>query len=1126
LTRLGHTVFIALLLSASLVAQRGGGAGGAQNLPVEPLKFRYTGPPTGGRIASVVGIPGDPSTYYLGNASGGIWKSTDGGQTFAPIFDDQDVAAVGALAIAPSDPNTVWAGTGEAWVIRDSDVMGDGVYKSTDAGKTWKHMGLDATGRIGRIIVHPTNPNIVFVCAIGRVTGPQEERGVFRSTDGGATWQRTLFVSPDAGCSGLTMDAKDPNVLVAGTWQVVMHTWGEFSGGPGSGVYKSTDGGATWKKIEAGLPRPPYGKVDVAIAPSNSQRVYALIQTADQGSLWRSDDGGTTFKVVSWDRSLIGRAGYYIRLAVNPQNPDDVLIANSGFHRSYDGGMTFGGRGGAGAGAPPAAGAPGAAGAAGGRGAAGAAGAPARGGGGGGFGGGGGAASCGDCHDIWIDPQNPARYVLTDDGGANIATGQGSTISVSLPNAQNYHVAIDNRVPYWIYSNRQDDGTMRGPSTVTADTGSGRLPDVAPAAAGAGGRGGRGAGGGGGGRGGGAGLAWEANLGGCESGFTIPDPTDANIVWATCYGNKLTRWDGRTRTARSVSPWMITLDSEPNASKYRCHWTAPLAIDPLEHNSVYYGCQVVFKTTNEGQSWKVVSPDLSHRDPSKIVSSGGIVGDNLGQFAPEVVFAITPSPISEGLVWAGTNDGKLWYTKDGGASGNWTDVSRNITGMPEFGTISKIDASTFDAGTAYVAVDAHLMDDMKPYIFKTTDFGATWKKVTGDLPTGHPLDYVKAVTENPNKKGMLFAGTGHAFFYSMDDGAHWTRFKDGLPPAPVTWIVVEPRYHDVVVSTYGRGLYIMPDISILEQTGRATAPPTTQLYAPRPAIRQARNGTAEFLLSLATAPQAPVPMQILDSAGRVVRSQQVQTRTGLNKITWDLRYDPPTLVALRTTPPQNPHIWEEPRFRTTETRPITHWGVGGGTATPIAAPGKYTVKFTVDGRELTQPFTIIKDPAIASPDADLVASTKMQVQIRDDITATSEMVNRMEITRRQIEDQLKANRGKDELEKPLMDLDKKILDVELQLVTKSDMLSDDKYFPEAYKVYMNLLWLGGAVGTGASDEAGGAEWKPRDAAFEILADLEKQLANAKGGFTTIVDKEIPAFNKAMAGKLPEIKGGH
>ena len=339
---------VGAVLVTTLHGQRGGGPGGAQNLPVEPLHFRYMGPATGGRIASAVGVPGDPSTYYLGSASGGVWKSTDGGTSFAPIFDDQPVAAIGALAIAPSQTNTVWVGTGEAWVIRDADVMGDGVYKSDDAGTTWKHMGLDQTGRIGRIIVNPTNPNIVFVCAIGRVTGPQHERGVFKTTDGGATWKQVLFVNQDTGCSGLTMDPNDPNNLIAGTWQLVLHTWAEYSGGPGSGVYTSHDGGAD---VEAGR-RAACRDRRSARSTWRSRRqirsaMYALIQTADQGSLWRSEDGGATFKIVSWDRSLIGRAGYYIRLAVNPQNPDDVLISNSGFHRSSDGGLTFPGGGGA-----------------------------------------------------------------------------------------------------------------------------------------------------------------------------------------------------------------------------------------------------------------------------------------------------------------------------------------------------------------------------------------------------------------------------------------------------------------------------------------------------------------------------------------------------------------------------------------------------------------------------------------------------------------------------------------------------------------------------------------------------------------------------------------------------------
>ena len=456
--RVASIALVALTgFAAAAHAQRGGPGGPPPASTPEPMKFRYMGPAPAGRIATVAGVPGDPNTYYLGSASGGVWKSTDGGQTFVPIFDDQPVAAIGSIAVADSDPNIVWVGTGEPWVIRYSDVMGDGVYKSTDAGKTWKHMGLPETGRISRVLIHPTNPSIVYVCAQGRLTGPQEERGVYKSTDAGATWNRVLFVDRNTSCSGLDIDRTNPDVLIAGTWQVEQHTWGQFSGGPGSGVYITRDGGAKWTKVTAGMPKPPVGKIDVAIAPSNTKRMYALIQTANQGSLWRSEDAGATWKVISWDRSLIGRAGYYIRLAVNPQNPDDVFVMSSSLHRSQDGGKTFSGNGG------------------------------------GPFPFTQGQASCGDCHDVWIDPKDPVRYALVDDGGANINTRQG-IVRVSLPNGQMYHVHVDNRVPYWIYSNRQDDGTMRGPMTVSEQTGNGRLPAGStmpqPVAGGRGGRGG------------------------------------------------------------------------------------------------------------------------------------------------------------------------------------------------------------------------------------------------------------------------------------------------------------------------------------------------------------------------------------------------------------------------------------------------------------------------------------------------------------------------------------------------------------------------------------------------------------------------------------------------------------
>jgi hypothetical protein len=614
---------------------------------------------------------------------------------------------------------------------------------------------------------------------------------------------------------------------------------------------------------------------------------------------------------------------------------------------------------------------------------------------------------------------------------------------------------------------------------------------------------------------------WDHGLGGCESGFTIPDPTNADIVWATCYGNTVTRWDARTKSARSVSPGIHTLDSPPDKLKYRCHWTPPLAIDPFDHNTVYYGCQVIFKTSNEGQSWRVISPDLSTQDPTRIVPSGGIVGDNLGQFYGEVVFAIAPSEIARGLIWAGTNDGQIWNTRDGG--GTWTNVTKNVAGLPTWGTIRRIEPSRFDPGTAYVAVDLHIMDDRKPYVFKTADYGATWTNVTGDLPTGHPLDYVLTVAENPNRKGMLFAGTGHGFYYSLDDGAHWTQHNEGLPAAPVTWIVVPKAWHDVVVSTYGRGLYILKDIGPLEQRDKVAPREVAHLYAPRPGYRQARSGQAVVTFSLAAATPKPAKVEILDSAGTVIRTLQVPTRAGYNRTSWDLRYEPPTKIELRTLAPDNPHIWDELRFKGKDVRTITHWGIQQPQSVgPLAIPGRYTVRLTAAGRTLTRPLVVLKDEEIRSSVADLAASTRTQIRIRDHTNAVAEMVNRIEVMRKQVEDRRAANATRPDVLASLAGLERKLLDVELLLVSRSDLNSDDKYFAEAYKIYMNLVWLAGEVGSGAGDVAGGAEYRPTDASLAVLEGIEKDLAVAKARFATLMREDVPEFNRAMKGKAVTI----
>jgi photosystem II stability/assembly factor-like uncharacterized protein len=1098
------TVGIATMLGpASAVAQRAGPPN--RGLETEPFAFEYMGPANGGRIASVSGVAGDPRTWYMGSASGGVWKSSDSGRTFVPVFDSMDVQAIGALATAPSEPGTVWAGTGEAWAIRDADVMGDGIYKSTDAGKTWKNMGLRETGRIGRIIVNPTNANIVFVCALGRTTGPQQERGVYRTTDGGKSWTRVLFVDDGTGCSGLSMDAHDPNVVFAGMWQVVMHTWVMLGGGPSSGLYVTRDGGTTWSKLtDPGLPKSPLGKIDVAVAPTNSNRVYALIQTADQGSVWRSDDAGRTWKNVNWQRTLIGRAGYYIDIKVSSGNADEILIANSSFWQSKDGGKTFK--------AVP-------------------------------WG--------GDTHDIWIDPKNPDSFALTDDAGAHITLNHGKSFTqVSLPNGQMYHVAVDDQVPYWIYSNRQDNSfpmrgasdapirnferrrpepptdsthadSMRTDSTIrrgaARDTmaGEGRRrpsvasenPEIPPESFGnVYSR-----------------TPWENGLGGCESGFTLPDKSDTDIVWASCYGNEVTRYDARTKLARSVSPWIHTLDSPPDKVKYRCHWTPPLAIDPFNTKTVYYGCQVIFRTSDAGQHWTVISPDLSTRDSSRIVSSGGLVADNLGQFYGEVVFAIAPSEIKRGLIWAGTNDGQLWYTPDAGA--HWNNVTANMKGLPAWGTIRKIEPSHFDPATAYVAIDFHIMDNRKPYIYKTTDYGHTWTNITSDLPSDHPLAYVMSITENPNRKGMLFAGTGNAFYYSLNDGAHWTKFNSGLPAAPVTWIAAPKRWNDVVVSTYGRGLYILRDVTALGQGASAApgaAPAAPRLFTPHLAFRQSRSGRADFTFELPRA-QDSIGVEVLDASAAPIRTFHLRARPGLNRVPWDLRYDAAPQVVLRTVAPDNPHIFADPRFAGKSTRPVLHWGIEAPVRTgPIASPGKYSVRLTVAGKSWTQPFEVIRDPAMPSPTADLVASTQTQVRIRNDMTDAVNMINHIESMRKTIADQRASNTGKSDVIAALDRLNDQMLGVELQLLTRSDMESDDKYYVEPFAVYMNLVWLSGEVGSGAGDVAGGADYRPTAASLAVLSGIEQALTTARTSYANLIGTEIPAFNAAMRGRVPAI----
>jgi len=1065
-------------------AQRGG-QGGNQGpptaSPLAPAHFEYAGPTSAGRIAAAAAVTGQPGVYFAGAASGGVWKSSDGGASWRPTFDDQTSQAIGALAVAPSNPAVVWAGTGEAWAVRDMDMMGDGIYKSVDGGETWTHMGLTETGRIGTVVIDPRDEDVVMVCALGRATGPQRERGVYRTEDGGVTWSQVLFVNEDTGCSGLQMSHQDPNVVLASTWEIFLSTYVLESGGMGSGVYISHDGGRSFSEIDdAGLPRSPYGKTDVAIAPSDGNRMFALIQTGvdgvkgmpseAQGSLWRSDDGGRRWEVVSWDRRLIGRAGYYIRLRVSPDDPDHLLVANSTLWRSRDGGRTFDGGGG----------------------------------------------GCGDCHDIWWDtnPDFAGHYIVTGDGGMGIfgspLNPEGNT-SVSLPIGQMYRATVDQRAPYWIYSDRQDDGSMRFSSARPIVPGN--VPSYAPPA-----RGDQGRGGGRGGRGGFAPSGPEQeSMPSCESGYTYPEPNNHRFVWGTCYAAHVATWDELTGQRRSVSPWQHTLDSDPVDLKYRCQWSPPLAIDWFD-DTVYFGCQVVFRTRDRGQSWDVISPDLSTGDPDWIRFSGGVVGDNLGQFYGAVISSIAPSRKEQGVVWVGTNDGKVWISRDGG--GDWTDLTENV-GMPPWGLVRRIDASHFDAGTAYMAVDYHLVDLRDPHLYKTTDFGATWTRISDGLPKGHPLDYTLSIAENPHRRGMIFAGTGHGFFYSLDDGARWTQFKDKLPAAPVNWIEVPVNASEVVVATYGRGVWILRDVSELELSDQVAQQAEAQLYEPLPATRLASFTPVRVVYRLPAA--STVTLDFLSPDGETVMTEQVVSQAGLNGYSTDLLYPEPAQPVLRSLPPDNPHIWEAGRWDTHE-RPVIHWGLGAARWRPLPAPGRYTVRLTANGRQLTQPLDVVRDPSLTSTDADLTAGTELQRNLVASIGEVVDKINRIEIMREQVENLRTTHAENAELDRALAGIYQRMYETELHFLSRTEMHSDDKWYVEKYELYLNLVWLLAEVGGGGGDVAGGAAFRPTNAANQVYQDRLGEIDAAHIDFNKLLE-EIDNFNREYSGRLPAITGG-
>jgi photosystem II stability/assembly factor-like uncharacterized protein len=857
------------------------------------LRWRMIGPFRGGRVNAVSGVPGQPNTFYFGSVGGGVWKTTNSGRTWAPVFDSQPIASIGAIGVAPSNPNIVYVGSGEA-DMRSQISYGNGMYKSTDAGKTWTHLGLDGTRQIGRVLVNPKNANLVFVAALGHAYGANPDRGVFRSRDGGATWQKVLFKSDNLGAIDLAFDTQNSQIVYATLWNSRRPPWSIYppSYGPGSGIFKSTDGGNTWQQLSGGLPSEGLGRIGLAVAAANHNRVYAIVDSKDAkaGGLYRSDDAGATWSLLSNDNRIWGRGWYFCKTVVDPKNPDLVYVSNTSLYRSTDAGKSW----------TAIKGAPGG----------------------------------DDYHQLWIYPDDPNRMVLGSDQGAIVSLDGAQTWSswYNQPTAQMYHAAADNRFPYWATGAQQDSGAIGVPTRTMH--GEISMHDWSPVGAGG------------------------------ESDYTAPDPLHPEIL----FGGRVTRWNVVTGETKDVSPERgMTVPA-------RHTWTLPLVFSQADPHALYFSNQFLFKTTNGGESWATISPDLTREDPGVPANlDQATAADASGDKRRGVIYTIAPSPLRASTIWVGTDDGLIHVTRDDGKT--WQNVT-----PPELTPWSKVvmmDASHFDVNEAYAAIDRHRLEDNEPHIYRTRDGGKTWQKTTGGLPAGV---YIQTVKEDPERKGLLFAGTELGVFVSFDDGDRWQSLQLNLPPCSMRDLVIHDN--DLIVATHGRGFWVLDDITSLRQINNDVAksnaylfrpanayniPPPSEHGTPKPRDEAlAENAPYGALIDyyLKSAAPGPVTLEILDPSGEVIRHYSSEDKSppvnpdALNiPAFWVRRPEP-----LSTAAGMHRWVWD---LRPQPTGEGGRRGGGGGFGRggeSRVLPGVYTVKLSVGGKSYIQQLVVKPDP--------------------------------------------------------------------------------------------------------------------------------------------------------------------
>ena len=984
------------------------------------LDYRLLGPFRGGRSAAVTGVSGKPNLFYFGATGGGVWETKDGGRTWKNLSDGFFGGSIGSIVVSESDSNVIYVGGGET-TVRGNVSSGYGIWKTEDAGKTWKHAGLEKSRHIPRIVVHPKDYNVVYAAVLGNIYKPTNDRGVYKSSDGGLTWDKILFANENAGAVDLIMDPNNPRILYASTWNVRRTPYSLSSGGEGSALWKSTDSGASWKEISnnKGFPSDTLGIIGVTVSPANSDRVWAIVENKEKGGVYRSEDGGETWKQINSERKLRQRAWYYTRIYADSEDEDVVYVLNVRYHKSKDGGKTYETYN----------------------------------------------APHGDHHDLWIAPENSKRMIMGDDGGAQVTFDGGETWSTyhNQPTAQFYRVTTDNSFPYRIYAAQQDNSTIR-----IAHRNESRSIDEDD---------------------------WEDTAGG-ESAHIAVDPENNDIVYGGSYDGFLTRYNHQKETIRSVSVWPDNpMGHGAEEMKYRFQWNFPIFFSPHDPNKLYTASNHLHASTNEGESWELLSPDLTRNDPSKLKSSGGpITQDNTSVEYYCTIFAAAESPVTQGLLWTGSDDGLVHVSKDGGA--NWSNVTPK--GMPEWMMINSVEPSVYDAGTCYIAGTRYKLGDFTPYLYKTTDYGKTWTKITNGIASEH---FTRVLREDPKQKGLLYAGTETGMYVSFDDGNNWQPFQLNLPIVPITDLAVKDN--NLIVATQGRSLWIMDDLTVIHQVSEANGKENF-LFKPKETYRMGGGSRSGSLTSgVNHASGVMTYFNVGNPKDKEVKLSYVN-KTGDTLKTFSTK-DKKDKLELKEG--ANYHSWNMRGKGAEKLEGMILWW--GSTEAPQAVPGDYKAVLSVDDEVQTQSFRIVADPNAETDQAGMQRQFDYITDINNTVDKAHKSIKKIRAINTQLEafqEQYKDNETVKELVEKAKKLSEDFSEIEKALYqTKNKSGQDPLNFP--IRLTNKLAHLNSLVGMD--------DFPPTKQDIAVKNELTERIVVELAKFDKLVSEEITAFNTAF-----------